>query len=114
MPRQKVADRVESLRQKRAQIEAQLQAAEARQKEEQRKADTRRKVIAGALALEHMEKNKDSEFSRVLGRLLDEYVTRPGDRRLFPYLPEIEAPKGEAMAAAAAEIVGEGTTKNAG
>lgn len=105
MPRQKITDRVESLRQKRAQIDAQLQAAEARQKEQARKADTRRKVIAGALAVEHMEKNKDSEFARTMRRLLDEYVTRPADRRLFPDLPLLG--DQNAVAAAAQEVTGD-------
>jgi hypothetical protein len=69
---------------------AQLKALEAREKQAERKADTRRKVIAGALALEHFEKNSDSEFGRTLFRLLDEYVVRPHDRALFPFLLEPE------------------------
>ena len=43
-------------------------------------------MIAGALALEHYEKNRDSEFHRIIFRLLDEYVVRPHDRALFPEL----------------------------
>lgn len=88
MPRMKSTDKIEALRQKQAQIAAQLKAEEARQKDTDRKADTRRKVIAGALAVEHMEKNPASEFARVMGRLLDEYVTRPADRALFPNLSD--------------------------
>jgi len=82
----KPVDKIDILRKKREQIEAQLKAAEAIEKEAARKADTRRKVIAGALAVEHMEKNPASEFAKVLTRLLDEYVTRPYDRALFPNL----------------------------
>ncbi|WP_226019379.1 hypothetical protein [Novosphingobium sp. FKTRR1] len=89
MPRMKPTDKIEALRQKQAQIAAQLKAAEAREKETVRKSDTRRKVIAGALAVEHMDKNPKSEFAKVLGNLLNEYVTRPGDRALFPSLPEL-------------------------
>ncbi|MBV9825370.1 MAG: mobilization protein [Alphaproteobacteria bacterium] len=74
------------MRDKRAQLDAQLKALEAREKQAERKADTRRKVIAGALALEHFEKNRDSEFGRLLYRLLDEYVVRPHDRALFECL----------------------------
>lgn len=88
MARMKTTDTIEKLRQKKAQLEAQLKAAEARERETSRKEDTRRKVIAGALALEHYEKNANSEFAKVMARLLDEYVTRPADRRLFPRLPE--------------------------
>jgi hypothetical protein len=90
MPRRNTTDRLELLRQKRDQLDAQLKALEARNKLDERKADTRRKVIAGALALEHFEKNRDSEFGRVMFRLLDEYVVRPHDRALFPGLPRPE------------------------
>ena len=89
MPRMKPTDKIEALRQKQAQIAAQLKAAEAREKETARKADTRRKVIAGALAVEHAEKNPKSEFAKVLTKLLDEYVARPADRALFPALPPL-------------------------
>lgn len=91
MPRQKPTDKIETLRRKRAELDAQLKAAEARANETARKADTRRKVIAGALAVEHMEKNPNSEFANVLGRLLNEYVVRPADRALFPSLPPVAA-----------------------
>src|ERR1051325_8750951 len=91
MPRRSSTDRLELLRQKRDQIDAQLKALEARNKQAERKADTRRKVIAGALALEHFEQNRDSEFARTLLRLLDEYVVRPHDRALFPDLPTPQA-----------------------
>jgi len=87
MPRLSTKDRAELLRRKRDQLDAQLKALEARSKQAERKADTRRKVIAGALALEHFEKNRDSKFGRVMLRLLDEYVVRPHDRALFPDLP---------------------------
>lgn len=92
MPRMKTTDKIQALRQKQAEIQAQLQAAEARAKEQARKDETRRKVIAGALALEHAEKNGNSDFARILRGLLNEYVIRPIDRRLFPDLPELEKP----------------------
>src|ERR1700724_1351341 len=92
MPRRNTTNRLELLRQKRDQLDAQLKALEARNKQAERKADTRRKVIAGALALEHFEKNRDSEFGRVMFRLLDEYVVRPHDRALFSDLPRPQTP----------------------
>ena len=94
MPHKSTADRLETLRKKREQLDAQLRALEARNKQAERKADTRRKVIAGALALEHYEKNRDSEFGRVMFRLLDEYVVRPHDRALFPDLTQPQGPNG--------------------
>jgi hypothetical protein len=92
MPRKSTPDRLQSLRQKRDQLDAQLKLLEARKKDADRKADTRRKVIAGALALEHFEANRDSEFARTLYRLLEEYVIRPHDRILFPFLPDPQTP----------------------
>ena len=88
MPRRTTTDRLQTLRERRDQLDAQMRALEARKKEAERKADTRRKVIAGALALEHFEANKGSEFARTFLRLLDEYVVRPHDRMLFPVLDE--------------------------
>jgi hypothetical protein len=62
-------------------------AREAKKTQTERKANTQRKVVAGALATEHFEKNRDSEFGRVMFRLLDEYVVRPHDRMLFSFRP---------------------------
>jgi hypothetical protein len=102
MPKQKPADKLTGLREKMKQLAAQAAALEARQKEADRKADTRRKVIAGALAIEHMEANAPSEFGKVMLRLLDEYVTRPADRALFPSLPAKAAANGITQPVAAA------------
>ena len=63
MPRKSTADRLKTLRERREQLDAQLRALEARNKQAERKADTRRKVIAGALALEHYEKNPELRIS---------------------------------------------------
>ena len=104
MPRKSTADRLTTLRQKREQLDAQLRALEVRSKQAERKADTRRKVIAGALALEHYEKNPDSEFRRILRRLLDEYVVRPHDRALFPELDETDAGSAQRDAAAGTQF----------
>ena len=42
MPRKTMTDRLETLRKKREQLDAQLKALEARKKQAERKADTRR------------------------------------------------------------------------
>lgn len=114
MARLNTKDRAELLRRKRDQLDAQLKALEARNKQAERKADTRRKVIAGALALEHFEKNRDSDFGRIMLRLLDEYVVRPHDRALFPDLPSPDSAEGRpgdtgAEFARAARDTGSGT-----
>jgi len=86
MPKAAPTDKMEKLRLKQSQIAAQLRDLEAKASAQARKDDTRRKVIAGALALEHMQKNAGSEFGKVMLRLLDEYAL-PRDRHLFPDLP---------------------------
>jgi hypothetical protein len=45
---------------------------------------------SSAPAIEHFEANRDSELGRIMFRLLDEYVVRPHDRMLFPYLLDPE------------------------
>ena len=46
-----------------------------------RKLDTSRKIIAGAIALEHM--NHDAAFASAFGALLDRFVTKGPERVLF-------------------------------
>lgn len=110
--------RLEKLKQSQAQLAAKIKDLEARSRAQARKDDTRRKVIAGALALHHMEKNPEGPFAQTLKRLLDEYVTKPTERALFDLspLPEtqpetsppaspIEAGRHPANDAATTEIV---------
>lgn len=66
------------------QLAARAQLAAARIERRNRKRDTRRKIIAGAIVLAHA--GHDAEFRRELGRLFQLHVTRPNDRALFPDL----------------------------
>ncbi len=61
------------------------------EKHPDRSDDTHRKIIAGALALEHAAKKPGTEFGKIMFRLLDQY-TRPEDRWLFEFLPPREPP----------------------
>lgn len=83
-------EKIAELEKKAAQIKARLQSEQAKIKGQERKNDTRRKIIVGALALEH----EDPTFQETLSRLLHQYVTKPQDRALFdlPPLPEQETP----------------------
>ncbi len=83
--------RIESLEEKIAkqqeklnQLKAQKQAIEAREKkkvaEQQRKDDTRRKILLGSYLLKKME-NEDSK-TKILAEL-NEYLTEERDRKLF-------------------------------
>ena len=53
---------------------------------QQRKDETRRKIIAGAIALERAQ--YDPDFAATLAGLLDEKVTKPADRALFEFLSD--------------------------
>lgn len=64
-----------------AQLAARAQLAAARMEHRDRKRDTRRKVITGAIVLAHA--GHDAEFRRELSQLLNLHVTRPHDRALF-------------------------------
>lgn len=72
---------------KLAQLQARLKAAKAREKEKERKRDTRRKIIAGALALEHMGRNPNTEFARILDALIEQYTLGHAERALFDLDP---------------------------
>ena len=71
----------ERLLDRRAKLDARLKALDLNEQKQKRKDDTRRKVIAGALILEHA--SLKPEVSTMLIALLDRYVTRPQDRALF-------------------------------
>ena len=91
MPRISNPERIQKLEQQAAKIDRELRKARNAEKKQERAIDARRKIIAGALALEHMEKNPGSDFGKTLFRLLDEY-TRPHERHLFAFLPARDAP----------------------
>ena len=97
-------EQVASLEQELHLVKRKLNRAKAEQraaeKDQARRDDTRRKVIAGALALEHFEKNPGSEFGKKMFELLDEY-TRPDDRHLFAFLPVRGVPLKDDQFAAA-------------
>lgn len=75
----------ETLTKKKQALEAQLKALDARSKAQARKDDTRRKVIAGAVALEHMQRNPDDPLSVKLREIIARSVDARS-RRLFSFL----------------------------
>ncbi len=94
-------------RDKKAKIEAetkdkslklknQLKRMEQREKAKTRKRDTRRKILAGSLVLERMQ--KDEAFSAKFSNDLDEFLTRDIDRALFE-LPARQRSKQQQTAA---------------
>lgn len=81
-------EKIEELEKQRGVIQARLQRERAKVTSRKRKEDTRRKIIAGAIALEHAEQN--AAFGKELLRVMDQHVTRAQDRALLdlPPLPE--------------------------
>lgn len=85
------------LREKQKTIAAQIQREENRLKREERKKDTRRKILVGAAALH--KASKDSEFNHwLIHHLLDGFLERDDDRALLglpplpPAAPDAEHP----------------------
>lgn len=77
-----------TLDQQIAEKRAELNRLQSRKRAQDRKADTRRKIIAGAMALKHCE--HDPMFRETLFGLLDDQLVRAEERALFdlPSLPE--------------------------
>ena len=79
-----IEKKIEAQLEKLKQLKAQKQAIEARertkQKEQQRKEDTRRKILLGSYLIKKMENEQDKE--KILAEL-NEYLTEDRDRKLF-------------------------------
>lgn len=73
---------------KKSQLDARIQKKRAAVRTRQRKRDTRRKIIAGALALEHAAIN--DEFGNELKRIIYRFVKRDADKQLFDEFFELE------------------------
>ena len=86
-----IEKKIEAQLEKLKQLKAQKQAIEARertkQKEQQRKDDTRRKIQLGSYLIKKMQNEANKE--KILAEL-NEYLTENRDRQLFD-LPDIEA-----------------------
>lgn len=97
MPKLTDQERLDKLLARRAAAEREIRRIKSRGQKQARAVDAHRKIVAGALALDHFAKNPDSEFGRTMFRLLDEYV-RPDERYLFDFLPLRDAPPDSAAA----------------
>lgn len=87
------SERVEALRARKAQIEAEISRLQATARSKSRKADTRKKILIGALILQEMERRQD--FDAWVRKLLAEGLTKNRDRALFdlpPLPPASEEP----------------------
>ncbi len=73
--------KLSELLKKREQLNAQIQKERNKQSQQQRKEDTRRKILLGALVMEMMKKGELDE-KKIIQRL-DGFLTKDIDRKLF-------------------------------
>lgn len=83
MARKTVEERIAEEKQRLAAGEAKLKRLKQQKAKADRKADTRKKVIYGAIVLEHMAMNKDPNFNAYIERLMEKGVTRKIDRKFL-------------------------------
>lgn len=77
---QQIAKQEERLKQLKAQKQAVIAREKSKQKEQQRKDETRRKILLGSYLLKKMDNPLDRQ--KILADL-DEYLTEDRDRKLF-------------------------------
>ena len=77
---QKIAKQEERLKQLKAQKQAVISREKKKITDQQRKDDTRRKILLGSLALKKME-NEENKI-KILAEL-NEYLTEDRDKKLF-------------------------------
>ena len=77
------------LKEKQARLQAQFQKVAGREKADERKADTRRKVLAGAVVLKACE--TDAALKEKVWGLMEQNLTMNKDRTVFglPLRPEL-------------------------
>jgi hypothetical protein len=80
MPRP-ITDRIAAIKAKQEQLAARLKPLAAKAKLEDRKRDTRRKIIIGGMVIAAME--RDEDFAARIAALLAAYVARPNDREVI-------------------------------
>ena len=74
-------DKIDKLREKKLAIEAKLKAEIAKQSERERKEDTRRKILIGAMVLDKMK--REPIYEKEINSKLSSYLTTERDRKLF-------------------------------
>lgn len=71
---------LEKLLQQQLKLDVKIKAVKARESYQERKNETRRKILAGAYIL---EKHRKDETMHLLSKELDWFLTRKNDRALF-------------------------------
>ena len=86
MPRAKPADRIRQLEEQRARINAEIQRVRSRESVEERKRETRRKILAGAMVLDRVARKELAE--KLFLADMDRFLERDQDRALFGLPPK--------------------------
>ncbi|EJE8676124.1 hypothetical protein [Vibrio parahaemolyticus] len=73
--------KLEQLKQQQAQLAERIKRETQKQKERERKDDTRRKILIGAMILDGMKNS--AEYEQKILKNLDQYLTQEKDRKLF-------------------------------
>lgn len=99
-----MSKKLEKLLTKEKQLKAQIQQAQAAERTQERKRETRRKILVGTAILSQVEKGKFSQAD--LMSLMNEFLTRPIERELFGLMttevaqsvkePKVEVPVAKA------------------
>ncbi|MEO1178499.1 MAG: mobilization protein [Pseudomonadota bacterium] len=79
---------LDKLKAQRAALDEKIKRTEAKEREKERKRDTRRKIILGGLLMAEAEKKP--ETAALMERLIRKGVTRAIDRELFDLPPKAE------------------------
>jgi electron transfer flavoprotein alpha subunit len=78
---EKRADRIAALKAQQEALTQRLSQLEAKERADQRKLDTRRKIVVGGAVLAHLQ--KDPLFAQTLAMVLNATVGRPLDRAVI-------------------------------
>ena len=98
-------ERLRKLEEQRARINAEIARVRAREQQQARKDDTRRKILVGSMLLQLVE---DGEWPKdKLRARLDSYLVRDDDRALFELSPLDDAERARRDAGVDASTLGE-------
>ena len=80
-----IQQKLEQLKQKREQLAARIQKIENSGKARERKLDTRKKILIGSY---YLDKAKKENSYNAIVQIMDSYLTRDSDRKLFNLEPK--------------------------
>ena len=90
MARSDPREQLRKLEQQHRALEQKMKQKRAVIAQQERKNDTRRKIILGGLIEKHCQLHPDSDFTREVQKLIGRYVTGDTERALFDLPPKAE------------------------